>query len=783
MSFLVILGFFMACNGSNLSENESIEQKHYWTRTNPGGGGALAMAGATASGTLLVASDLSGIYRSFDKGKSWDVLGANNGLIETHISALGFHTSNGNIFFAGTGDGLYRTTNGGKNFSRLLPNSHNDYDVEYIESVVVAMSNPKVVYVTSHLWNPVTKSSIYRSDDTGISWREVLGKGLTTLKEEQHIVKLLVHPLYANVVYALTGKSRWGCSKARVYKSIDGGENWEKVGGNSLKDSDILDMDIDSKNINRLYVTTFEANECPYEMSEDFEYVVTESEKSGFYKIVDNRAEKLTSHTGIISVGIENPNIIRLVDILLPYDWNEDAGTWESKDAGKSWKHTGFVNNWNKGYTNNQYFAYGSSFNGLTKTLTKDIFNSNNFYGTFGQWAWASFDGGEHIQNISTKKLDDGWISTGVDNINGHCLDVSNSNPNIVYMGGYDIGFWYSKNHGKSWNRTQPDYRKYSEYVWNIDDEPSSVPEKLALTGEGTNVTTLLNDPQREGVVWASFGAEQSYNEGSTARRGLFKSKKYGKDWKLLTQGLPIERDKAIRFYGLSLDINSPKDNRTLYVTIKGNVYKSIDDGSSWKMIFLHGGLKFTEVDRFDFNLIYAGGEAGLWRSIDAGKHWKEVGLSEMRATDDERETRADIIPTYSEENIKAWEGVFDIETDVNVKNRVYVTAYGKGKGLYRSDDRGVTWKKLITDDHMRSVATTPKNSNILYATSSEAYHSGGVGNSKGVLYSKDAGANWKQVNENMAWNYAGKIEVERGDNPNVWVWSPGTGVEYSLVP
>jgi len=51
------------------------------------------------------------------------------------------------------------------------------------------------------------------------------------------------------------------------------------------------------------------------------------------------------------------------------------------------------------------------------------------------------------------------------------------------------------------------------------------------------------------------------------------------------------------------------------------------------------------------------------------------------------------------------------------------------------------------------------------------------------ILFSTDAGESWNQVNSGMAWNYAGKIEITKDKDPKFWVWSLGTGVQYSVVP
>ncbi len=757
-----------------------------WERTNPGGGGAIAAVGATASGMIVVASDLSGIFRSTDNGLSWDAVGANQGLKETHISSFGFDPNDGDAFIAGTYRGAYKTTDGGDTFTFVFPDSSHPFSYSYIEDIAIANSNSNIGYITHH---PSVDASgdVYKTADGGDSWDAVPGENLPN---DLHLIKLMVHPTDANIVYVLAGKSRWGCSTATLYRSTNGGVHWTNIGA---AQGDILDVDLHPTDPDIVYISTFTSLYVDNASCKNLsfgEYFSDDETQGELYKSTNGGTTfiEIGDKTGIISVGINDPDTIRVLDILFPYDWNSDAGTWETGNGGTTWTQTGTVDNWDAGFIENQYYAFALSFNGLNKTVTKDLFNSNRYYGSFGQWAWGSFDGGQTLNNISTKEIgvnQNKWLSTGVENINGHALDINDGNPDVVFIGGYDIGFWYTRDHGLSWTRTQPDFNIYPAYSWDLGTDP--VPSNIAKRGAGSNVMTVLSDPDREHVVWASFSKEQSTDpiEGSEAKTGLFRSTNYGEDWTLLSSGLPAFA-QPVRMYGISMDVNSAMNSRTLYITVDGDVYKSTNDGSTWSMVLNNGGVMFTEVDKYDGDIVYAGGKNGLWRSINAGASWTEVGTVAMRKLD--TDTRPDIVPTWTDWTggtpTYSYQGVFDIAVDPNMADRVYVTVIGPEGGLYKSDNKGDTWStNLLPDSTLRGVAITPLNSNIIYATSARSYHSGGFGNSIGVQFSLDAGNSWQDANEDMAYDYAGMIEVESGTNPYVWTWSPGTGMQRSLVP
>jgi hypothetical protein len=372
-------------------------------------------------------------------------------------------------------------------------------------------------------------------------------------------------------------------------------------------------------------------------------------------------------------------------------------------------------------------------------------------------------------------------------------------------MGGYDIGFWASRDRGESWKWQYPfknNLVTLNRYTWGASEiEPDPwEPDTLKTIG-GSNVMTLLSDPTRPHVVWSSFAKAQDFadairdtNSSKNDRSSLFRSTNYGDTWTLSPiykkDGTLLSTHTHVIIYGLSVDKSSPSGVRVLYVTIDGHVAKSVDDGQTWHIIHKDGGLKFTAVSG---NVLYAGGENGLWRFKD--NIWTPMGGSlqtEMKGIgspmipdispqeDIHNENDYDIIDSY------AWNGVHDIQFDPKHPNIVYVVVYGKGKGLYKTTNGGNKWDRIslgtFENQYLRAITVSPHNSNIIFLTSSQNINSGGKGgSSNGIIYSINGGTSWQETNNGMAWKFAAMIEVD-SLNERVWAWSPGTGVQYAEI-
>ncbi|HEX5580049.1 MAG TPA: glycosyl hydrolase, partial [Gemmatimonadaceae bacterium] len=182
--------------------------------------------------------------------------------------------------------------------------------------------------------------------------------------------------------------------------------------------------------------------------------------------------------------------------------------------------------------------------------------------------------------------------------------------------------------------------------------------------------------------------------------------------------------------------------------TVGGGVFKSTNGGRDWDPVtdrYFGGSIGAITVDERNPDIVWVGtGETpirgnvthgeGLWRTTDGGKTWAYMGLRDTRQI-----ARVRLHPTNA--------------------NRVYVAALGnvflptKERGVYRSDDAGKTWKKILfRDDSTGAIdlVADPSNPDVMYASFWQAgrtpwtLSSGGKGS--GIFKTTNGGDTWTEI-------------------------------------
>ena len=174
----------------------------------------------------------NGIYRSDDGGKTWKNLGLKTSehigriAIDPKDSNMVYVAAQGPLWGPGGDRGLYKTTDGGKTWKKILSISDNTG----VTDVVIDPQNPETVYAAAyqrrrHMWTLINggpESALYKSTDAGATWNK-LKTGLPTTEIGR--IGLAISPVDSNVIYAQVEAAD---RKGGIFRSNDRGGSWER---------------------------------------------------------------------------------------------------------------------------------------------------------------------------------------------------------------------------------------------------------------------------------------------------------------------------------------------------------------------------------------------------------------------------------------------------------------------------------------------------------------------------------------------------------------------------
>jgi photosystem II stability/assembly factor-like uncharacterized protein len=206
---------------------------------------------------------VGGVFKSVNNGVSFEPV------FETYSTAsigdIAIHPTNPDIVYVGTGeannrqttsfgDGVYKTTDGGKTFTNIGLK-----ETQAIARIVIDPKNPDTLYVAvpGHLFGPNKERGLYKTIDGGKTW--TLAK---YIDPDTGFTDVALDPVNSNIIYAASyQRRRLGCCfngggpTSALWKSADAGKTWTKLTGSGLPPGTYgrIAVDVSRSNPNVVY--------------------------------------------------------------------------------------------------------------------------------------------------------------------------------------------------------------------------------------------------------------------------------------------------------------------------------------------------------------------------------------------------------------------------------------------------------------------------------------------------------------------------------------------------
>ncbi len=655
------------------------------------GGRVVAVAGVPDNPKLYyMGSTGGGIWKTTDAGTRWvNISDGKLGGTSPSIGAIAVAPSNNNILYAGTGesdirtdmipgDGMYKSTDGGKTWTYAgLRDTHT------ISAIAIDPKNPDVVYVSSmgHVFVPDPTRGVYKTTDGGKTWTKVL-----FVDDKTGAIDVVMDPGNPDVLYAAMWQAQRtpyslisGGPGSGLYKSTDGGAHWTNLTHNSGLPAGItgrIGVSLCAAQPQVVYAImqaahggVFRSNDggktwtrtyagWPLRQRAFYYTAIYADPKNPNVVYAPNVDALWVSRDGGKTFSRLRPphgdNHIVWINPLHTEDLVEgnDGGATVSLDGGTTWssEHNQPTGQFYHVNLDDQFpfhvygaqqdegsfdgpsaaaggsiavgdwarVAYGESTYSVPQPGDPDITYGSGYYSIFlryrlstGQFQevspWPEYQEGAASNQL---KYRFGWT---------HPILFSPVNPHELLIGAQYV--FTSYDYGKTWQRISPDLTRNEPQT----ELPSGGPIMVDASGAEIypGISALAVSPMDGQVIWA--GSDDGLVHVTTNG---------GRTWQQVNpQGLPAHSwISCIEPSHTERGVAYLTARRYMWDDFHPYVYKTTDMGRTWEPIVsgIPGDTYVFDIrqDPRDSNLLLLGAKNTVYASFDAGAQWQPLALN-----------------------------------------------------------------------------------------------------------------------------------------------------------
>jgi photosystem II stability/assembly factor-like uncharacterized protein len=642
-------------------------------------------------------------------------------------------------YFGSVGGGVWKTNDAGRTWKPIFDSQ----PIASIGAMAVAPSDAHVIYVGSG--EADMRSSIsygngmYKSTDGGKTWAQI------GLGDSRQIGRILVDPRDANKLFVAALGHAYGPNAERgVYRSKDGGKNWQRILFHD-ENTGAIDLAFEPGNPKMIYAALWQTRRPPWNV-----YPPSNGPGSGLYRSNDggDHWEQVTGHglpsEGLGRIGIAfAPSSPKRIYLIVDA---KDGGLYRSDDSGQSWQR---VSNDKRTWQRGWYFG----------EVSVDPKDADTVY-LPNTAAYKSSDGGKTFTAFRGAPGGDDYHQLWIDPEEPKRMILGCDQGAIVTRnGGETWSSWYNQPTGQFYHVITDNRFPYWVYGAQQDSGAAATPSRSNYRSlnfhdwrpmeAGDENGYIAPDPLSPGVVFGGFVARQDFSNEQVQHLPptIAHPGEYRRTWTLPLVFSPL--DPHVQYFGSQV------------------LFRTADGGNSWQIISPDLTREDPgappNLDRTTARYAPGGKRRGVIYTIGPsfvreGTIWAGTDDGQIHLTQDEGKTWENVTPP----ELTPWSKVTYIEASHSDAATAYATVDRHRLDdyqpyLYRTRNFGKNWQRVSNGipegSFLNCLREDPLRKGLLYSCTE-----------RGVYVSFDDGDDWQPLQLNLPMTSVRDLVVHEDD-------------------